>query len=241
MRPVPSRAVAFVQQHEGCRLVAYQDSALVWTIGYGHTGSEVGPGLKISQRQADIYLKADLVIAARRLAERVPAEVLKELSEGQYSALISFVFNLGANKTWTIWKVLAARQYEAVPAQMSRFVYAGGRKLKGLINRRNAEIALWHEDAEDVTPPSSFTRAEETPPAPEPARALSNTSTAAKATMGGGGGVAVAAAQIKDVVEPHSYTSSILTWVLIACTFVIVGAGLWQWWIAHKQAKARAS
>ncbi len=49
-----------VKDFEGLRLTAYQDSVGVWTIGYGHTGPEVKPGMTISQAQADNYLQTDL-------------------------------------------------------------------------------------------------------------------------------------------------------------------------------------
>ena len=205
MRPVPQRAVGFVRMHEGCRLDAYQDSALVWTIGYGHTGKEVHPSLRISQRQADIYLKEDLSDAAARLAGVVKPEVIAALSEGQYAALLSFVFNLGANRSWTIWKRLNARALDDVPVQMARFVHAGGRKLKGLVNRRAAEIALWHEDAEDEAPPSSFVRVEETPPTPAPSPPMQKTSLMMKAGAGVGL-VGAAADQVREVVTPHAAT-----------------------------------
>ena len=51
---------------------------------------------------------------------------------------MSFVFNLGAGAKWTIWKVLKARRFDEVPPQLMRFVNAGGRVVKGLVNRRAA-------------------------------------------------------------------------------------------------------
>ena len=49
-----------VKDFEGLRLNAYQDSVGVWTIGYGHTGSDVKPGMTITQAKADQLLQADL-------------------------------------------------------------------------------------------------------------------------------------------------------------------------------------
>ena len=124
MRPVPSDAAAFVARHEGLRLESYQDTGGVWTIGYGHTGADVHAGLRISLGKAKAWLAQDLRVAAARLQAVVTRPVIDDLTENQYAALLSFVFNLGAEPRWTIWKVLNARQFDQVPVQLMRFVEA---------------------------------------------------------------------------------------------------------------------
>lgn len=201
-RPIPERAVAFAAQLEGLRLTAYPDPATggaPWTIGYGHTGPEVTPGLKINKAKALQYLRADLAVARARLEARI-GEVVDELSEPQFCALLSFVLNLGANAGWTIWKVLKARRFAEVPAQMARFVNASGRPMKGLVNRRNAEIALWHEESADpVALPSSVTRVTETAPTPSNTKPLSKSKSfmTGLATFG-----LTAAAFVSDHIKP---------------------------------------
>jgi lysozyme len=168
MRPVPEQAVTFVAAWEGLRLKSYQDPAGVWTIGYGHTSPKVHIGQTITEAQAKQLLSADLLVAASRLAAVVKRDVIDALTPFQYSALLSFVFNLGANPKWTIWKRLNARQFDQVPAEMVRFVYVGKTKLQGLLNRRLAEVKLWstaEPGSADEHPPSSFTRFQATPPA----------------------------------------------------------------------------
>ena len=100
IRPPPPIAVEFLKQQEASRLKAYRDSAGVWTIGYGHTGPEVGPGMRISQAMADRLLVDDLQIAAQRLAENASPETVAGLSDAQYACLLSFVFNAGAQPGW---------------------------------------------------------------------------------------------------------------------------------------------
>ena len=141
-RPVPPEAIAFVREHEGCRLQAYKDSAGVPTIGVGHTRN-VQMGDVISQETADHYLAQDLKVAADRLANVVNGS-LDALTNNQYAALISFVYNVGAGPTWEIWKCLDDHRLADVPGQMKLFVHAGGKVVQGLINRRNAEIELWN-------------------------------------------------------------------------------------------------
>src|ERR1700761_8451615 len=100
MRPVPAVAVAFVRDHEDCKLAAYADLNGIATIGYGHTGPEVKLGAAISQDQADGYLAEDLGTAAGRLSRVVDDAVIRALTENQYSALLSFVFNVGCDPAW---------------------------------------------------------------------------------------------------------------------------------------------
>jgi len=180
MRAVPERALEFLKGHEGLVLRVYDDARPravlrpgaepdgTFTAGYGHTGPEVHPGLTVTREQAEAWLRRDAEQAAARLAARIGG-VVDELTEHQYAALISFVFNLGARPDWTIWKRLRARQFDQVPLEMMRFVNAGGKKLQGLVKRRAAEVALWstaEPGSVDASPPSSATRTGDTPPTP---------------------------------------------------------------------------
>ena len=83
--------VPFIKQFEGCRLTTYRCSAGVLTIGYGHTGSDVRDGMTISQNDAEKLLIDDLSKFQTELAPLVTVLV----TEGQFIALMSFVFNLG--------------------------------------------------------------------------------------------------------------------------------------------------
>ena len=89
-RTINAAGVALVREYEGLRLEAYQDTSGIWTIGYGHTGG-VKPGDCISREQAPQLLEADLVQAERA----VDALVRVSLTDNQFSALVSFVFNEG--------------------------------------------------------------------------------------------------------------------------------------------------
>ena len=99
------------------------------------------------------YLFTDATKAATRLSLVVKADVLQGLSEHQYAALVSFVFNLGAGRSWAIWPLLNAKQFDAVPVQMMRFDKArvNGQlvEIPGLFNRRAAEVNGHSEDERD--------------------------------------------------------------------------------------------
>lgn len=193
MRTVPQIAYDFIKLAEACRLAAYQDSRGVWTIGWGHTGPEVVQGLTITLAQAVAYLAADVATAARRLAGVVRAERISALTDHEYAALLSFVFNLGADPGWTIWKLLNAGNLVAAQNEIPRFDHGlvSGRmvEIEGLRHRRLAEMALWStpdaaaaaaivQAAPVAAPPSSQTRDMDTPPIPAgTAKALSASKT----------------------------------------------------------------
>lgn len=180
MRPIPQIADDFLKKHEALLLRVYDDAnprvmlkagvepSGTLTAGYGHTGPELHAGMIVTQAAADHWLDLDINIAATRLQGQIGA-IVDELTEHQYAALLSFVFNLGAKPEWTIWKRLKARQFDQVPLEMMKFVNAGGKKLQGLVNRRAAEVAMWstfEPGSLHETPPSSVTRIMETPPTP---------------------------------------------------------------------------
>lgn len=226
MRPIPNEAVDLTARFEGLRLVAYRDIVGVLTIGYGSTGPHVTDGLRITKERARELLKEDLQIAVTRLAGVVKQSVIDELTDGQYAALLSFVFNLGANKSWTIWKVLNAGQLEAVPAQMRRFVNAGGKRVQGLVNRREAEAALFAADlhAADEVLPSSVTRSTPTPPTPEPVKPLAESKTFLTAGATAVAAAATGVAEVSKTVAPFAAQSELVG--RLVSTLALLGAAL---------------
>jgi len=142
-----AEGLSLIKKFEGCELYAYQCSAGVWTIGYGHT-KDVEPGMQITKEDAEEMLVEELHEYESYINDFVTAP----LSQNQFDALVSWVYNLGpANlKASTMLKVLNAGEYEDVPAQMKRWNKAGGKVLEGLIRRREAESLLflgkeWYE------------------------------------------------------------------------------------------------
>lgn len=127
---------------------AYRCPAGKWTIGYGHTRG-VKSGMRSSADDCERFLAEDLHEAgnAVRSAVNVP------LSQNQYDALVSFVFNLGAGnfRSSTLLKKLNKGLYDEIPAQILRWNKArvDGKltELRGLTRRRTAEAALWAMDA----------------------------------------------------------------------------------------------
>ncbi|HEY5072072.1 MAG TPA: lysozyme [Caulobacteraceae bacterium] len=141
-RPIPAIAAPFIAAAEGLVLTAYADAAGIWTVGFGHTGPQIDPGMEIDEAQARAWLDEDIATAAQRIAAKLGAAAIGALNDNQYAALLSFVFNLGTPGT-TIWRDLTEGRLAEVPAQMMRFVHAGGVRLLGLMRRRAAEAELW--------------------------------------------------------------------------------------------------
>ena len=134
--------VNLIKTFEGCRTTAYRCSAGVWTIGYGHT-TDVKEGMTITQHQCDVMLEVDI----EQYENYVNDYVVVSLTQNQFDALVSWVYNLGPTnlRNSTMLKVLNAGKYDEVPYQMKRWNRAGGKVLKGLVLRREAEAELFNE------------------------------------------------------------------------------------------------
>lgn len=130
-----NEGIKLIQQFEGLRLKAYQDSVGVWTIGYGHT-LNVKPGDVITQTQAVEFLKQDIQHVEKALNK------FTGFNQHQFDALVSFFFNVGTG--WITKggfdKLFISQKWDEIPAKLAKYVYAGGQILQGLINRRRAEI-----------------------------------------------------------------------------------------------------
>lgn len=126
---------------EGCKLESYQDIVGVWTIGYGTTGPDIVKGLKWTQQQVDDRFKKDLV----RFENGVSAAVKVPLTSNQFSALVCFAYNVGiqAMAGSTLVKLLNQGKTAEAADQFLRWDMAGGKKVKGLTRRREAERALF--------------------------------------------------------------------------------------------------
>lgn len=129
-----------IKRHEGLRLKAYRCPGGKWTIGYGHT-KDVRRGMVIARVHADRFLKEDVQDAE----EAVNRLVEVPLTQGQFDALASFVFNLGvgAFSRSTLLKKLNAGDHRGAAGEFERWVYSNKRRLLGLVVRREDERALF--------------------------------------------------------------------------------------------------
>ena len=130
-----------IKRHEGLRLEAYMPTPNdVPTIGYGHTKG-VEMGMRITHAQANEYLKQDVAWAQ----DTVNSLVKVRLTQNQFDALVSFVFNVGASAfaKSTLLRMLNGGDYQGAADQLLRWDKQGGKVLRGLTKRRAEERALF--------------------------------------------------------------------------------------------------
>jgi lysozyme len=136
-------ARAMAKAFEGLRLTSYQDEGGVWTVGWGHTGVEARDGATMNEDAAEVLLGEDLERAARCVDRLVKVEV----SQNQFDALVDFCFNLGCASLAesTLLKMVNAGDWDAAATQFLRWNKAGGKVLRGLTKRRQAEAELFRK------------------------------------------------------------------------------------------------
>ena len=137
------QGLSLIQQFEGCKLTAYKPVATekYWTIGYGHYGADVKPGMTITAARADELLRHDVASC-----EKVLNALNVNFKQCQFDALVSWIFNLGAGNfaSSTLKKyIVQRRKDEDITDQLVKWVNGGGRPLLGLKKRRVAEANLW--------------------------------------------------------------------------------------------------
>lgn len=143
---ISEKALEFIEKHEGLRLKAYLCQAGVPTIGIGTTrypnGSKVKMGDEITKDDAFKLLKHD--VSKFELA--VDAMTTDKVNQNQFDALVSFAYNLGSDalKKSTLLKVVNTNPNDPrIKKEFQKWVYADGKKLGGLIKRRQDEANLY--------------------------------------------------------------------------------------------------
>jgi lysozyme len=142
---VTKEGMALIKKFEGYRGKAYRCAAGVWTIGYGHT-SMAGPpavagGLEVSREEANRILAEDVA----KFAAEVARVLVVRLADHQFSAIVSFAFNVGiANfRSSSVLKAINSGDLMSVPRRLQLWNKAGGKMLPGLVRRRAAEAGMF--------------------------------------------------------------------------------------------------
>lgn len=128
---------------EGVRYKPYQDVIGVWTVCYGHTGSDVKIGKTYTESECRALLNKDLNTVARQ----IDPYILKPIPETMRGALYSFTYNVGAGsfRSSTMLKKINQGDQKGACDELRRWTYAGGKQWKGLVTRREIErgVCLW--------------------------------------------------------------------------------------------------
>lgn len=132
--------IDLIKSSEGCRFTSYKDAVGVWTIGYGST-IDVHPGLTITQDEANDRLHA----AVADCEESLKTLANVPLTQGQFDALVDFIYNLGARRLAdsTLLKKLNAGYPKDAADEFKKWVFAGHKILPGLVKRREAERLMF--------------------------------------------------------------------------------------------------
>ncbi|WP_321437243.1 lysozyme [uncultured Bacteroides sp.] len=129
-----------LMEFEGVKLTSYKCPAGKWTIGIGHTQG-VKPGQTITYAQAITLLKGDLLEFEKQVNSLDIA-----LTQGRFDALVDFAYNCkGWRNSTLIRKTLVNVNDESIPNEFRRWVYADGKRLDGLVKRREWEAQRWEE------------------------------------------------------------------------------------------------
>lgn len=139
MMHISERGIKLIKDFEGFRSKSYLCPAGYKTIGYGHvTDSNMDD---ISRSEADRFLAEDIYKAERSVERNIRVD----LTQGQFDALVSFVFNLGgaALQRSTLRQKVNREEHQDVPKEFMRWVYTAGIILTGLVKRRQAEAEIY--------------------------------------------------------------------------------------------------
>lgn len=131
-----------IKEFEGFVPLAYRCPAGVWTVGYGHTRG-VYKGRKVDEEEAEELLREDLVPC-----EHFVDKLGVSCTQGQFDALVDFVFNLGSERlqdSTLLRKIRSNAPTTEIQAEFGRWVYGGGEVLPGLVRRRKWEAERWAE------------------------------------------------------------------------------------------------
>ncbi len=144
MRHISKQGLDLICRFEGFSPVIYICPAGYPTIGYGHLITEANKEQfldGVDENEALELLRQDVAVAERAVVRLIAMP----LTQGQFDALVSFTFNLGSGalQRSTLRRKVNREEHDDVPAELMKWVWAGGRKLKGLVKRRAAEAAIY--------------------------------------------------------------------------------------------------
>ena len=133
--------INLIKFFEGFRPKPYVCSGGHLTIGFGHKVLEHEKFDNISNSEAESLLRSDLIVAEKSVLRNITST----LSDDQFAALVSFTFNMGggALQRSTIRQKINYSQYQDAGLELLRWIYARGKILPGLIERRKAEHKLF--------------------------------------------------------------------------------------------------
>ncbi|HHX3382657.1 TPA: lysozyme [Salmonella enterica] len=136
--------INLIKKFEGFRSEAYQDTDKYWSIGYGHhdewNGKKIIQGMRITEMEATVILLKDI----QKVEIVLNSTIFVELSQNQFDALCSLVFNIGtgAFKRSNMLLLLNNKEFDSVASEFLHWSRVGTIK-DCLLNRRKSESNLF--------------------------------------------------------------------------------------------------
>lgn len=232
-RRTSDEGIDLIKRWEGLRTAAYDDNGAAaggtWTIGYGHTGG-VKPGDTISEAEAERLLREDL----REAEGIVERNVAVPLTDGQFAALVSFVFNVGPGRAGvkdgfvqlksgrpsTMLAKLNEGDYAAALAEFPKWTRGPAGTHEGLANRRAAESGLFAR--------GGFVASASVEPTPAPKPSVVNTPEGVGVIITGAG---VVLQQTAQQLEPYrsAWEGVNVLWIALTVGGILLTAGAAIW------------
>jgi lysozyme len=138
--------IQLIKMFEGCKLKPYLCPAKFWTVGYGHV---IGNGATLAEADNRLFTKEEVDVLLRTDLARFERGVLRyctvHLTQSQFDALVSWAYNLGLGtlQRSTMRQKILRQDGEAASKELLKYDKVGGRPLKGLTRRRQAEYRLF--------------------------------------------------------------------------------------------------
>jgi lysozyme len=129
-------ALVGIAIHEGYVGETYKDIVGVPTIGFGET-----QGVRLGDRTDPVRALIQLNKTTSEFSKRVAACITVPVSQNEFDAYVSFAYNVGTGGfcSSTLVKKLNANDYDGACSELLKWVYAGGKPVQGLVNRRQKE------------------------------------------------------------------------------------------------------
>jgi lysozyme len=190
---IPQEAINLVKEFEGLRLEAYLDPVGVVTIGYGYTNrAGYGPGVKMGDKWTEDLADEMLAVGVEKFGAEIRPLFKQQPNPHQFGAFVSLAYNIGtpafakstALKRWNAGDMMGCAE------AMAWFNKAGGKVLRGLVRRREAEVALFLKDYAEPKPAA--------PDAPRENVTQSTTVQASAVQIASGAGAGIAAVGALD-------------------------------------------
>lgn len=142
------KAKDLIKSYEALKLKAYKCPAGVWTIGYGHTAG-VKQGMEISRQRAEDLFVNDLYTISEYPISDIFYKAKVTLTQNQFDALCSLVFNIGATnfrKSTLLKKALVDPNDKSIYNEFKKWNKSGKKELEGLTRRRIREANLYFKE-----------------------------------------------------------------------------------------------